>query len=94
MFLTPSQRKANKISDANVAMTALLSVANKGNCFPLCRDEYIAKCIEAAGQGYNKYNAVIMFLNDNNINANYKTIPEVQEELDHGIQLLNNYNNY
>lgn len=44
-------------------------------------------------QGYTKYNAVIMFLNDNNINPNYKMIPEVQEELEHGIQLLNNYNN-
>ena len=44
-------------------------------------------------QGYSKYNSIIIFLNDENINANYKTIPEVQEELEHEIQLLNNYNN-
>ena len=41
-------------------------------------------------RGYSKYNSIIIFLNDNNINANYKTIPEVQEELQHGIMLLNN----
>jgi hypothetical protein len=41
--------------------------------------------------GYSKYNAVIIFINDININENYKTIPEVQEELEHGLRLINNY---
>jgi hypothetical protein len=57
-------------------------------------DNFYAYVNTLINQGYTKYNAVIMFLNDNNINANYKTIPEVQEELDYGIQLLNNYNIY
>jgi len=42
-------------------------------------------------RGYSKYNAIIIFINDENINTTYKTIPEVQEELEHGLQLLNNY---
>lgn len=42
-------------------------------------------------RGYSKYNAIITFLNDTNIDAQYKQIPEVQQELDHGLSLLNNY---
>jgi hypothetical protein len=35
-----------------------------------------------------------MFINDETINIHYKIIPEVQEELEHGIMILNNtYNN-
>ena len=41
--------------------------------------------------GYSKYNAIIMFLNDNNINTNYKTIPQVEEELTESIMQINNY---
>ena len=56
MFLTPSQKQARRLSVANEAMTSLFSVADKGTCVPLYRDEYISKCIEVAGQGYNKFN--------------------------------------
>ena len=41
-------------------------------------------------EGYSKYNAIIIFLNDVNINATYKQIQEVQQELEHGLLLLNN----
>ena len=45
-------------------------------------------------RGYSKYNSIIMFINDETINIHYKIIPEVQEELEHGIMILNNtYNN-
>jgi hypothetical protein len=57
-------------------------------------DNFYAYVNTLINQGYTKYNSIIMFLNDDNINANYKTIPEVQEELEHGIQLLNSDNNY
>ena len=40
--------------------------------------------------GYTKYNSIIIFLNDENIDANYKQIQEVQQELEHGLLLLNN----
>ena len=41
-------------------------------------------------EGYSKYNAIIIFLNDVNINAIYKRIPEVEEELTNALIQLNN----
>ncbi len=39
--------------------------------------------------GMSKYNAIIAFMNDNTIIAEYKRIPEVAIETDDAIQLMN-----
>jgi len=43
--------------------------------------------------GYTKYDAIVIFINDQSINNTYKTIPEVNIELEHALELLNINNN-
>jgi hypothetical protein len=67
----------------NAVNNANLNIQMNPNTFY----EYINILIH---EGYSKYNAIIIFLNDVNINATYKRIPEVQQELEDGILILNN----
>jgi hypothetical protein len=67
----------------NAVNNANLNIQMNPNTFY----EYINILIH---EGYSKYNAIIIFLNDVNINATYKRIPEVQQELEEVLLILNN----